>query len=146
MRLINIFRFWIFWIWVVTLIVTLSVFIGTLVAHKMVFKEIEDSLTQVMGLLVPQISVMTAFFFGASKQTQAQLLAQNQALGAFALGLSAVYHVSFWIVMSLAIGLGIFGSTIDENTNAAIKILGFLSIFGLSPVAYLFASGTSRKA
>lgn len=145
MNKLSTFRFAIFWIWSITLVVSLSVFIGTLIVHKMTFREIEDSLTQVMGLLVPQLSVMTAFFFGANKEQQASILSQHEALGSFALGLSLLYHILFWIVILLSIGLGIFGTTIDENSSAAIKILSFISIFGLSPVAYLFATGAAAK-
>ena len=144
MSKLNIFRFSVFWIWSLTLLVSIGVFIGTLIVHKMTFREIEDPLTQIMGLLVPQLSIMTAFFFGANKEKQSEILAQNENLGTFALGLSFFYHISFWAIIWLSIGLGVFGATIDENCLAAIKIIGFLSIFGLSPVAYLFANGAAR--
>ena len=141
MNKINTFRFFVFWIWAITVVVTLAVFIGTLIVHRMNFKDIEDSLTQIMGLLIPQISIMLGFLFGASKSKQSQILAQHRSLGMFAVSLSAIYHLIFWLVIVSAIGYGIFGQNIDDNCIAAIKILGFISIFGLSPVAYLFASG-----
>ena len=146
MKKIDAFRFGVFWVWSGTLCATLGIFIWCIVSRSMTFKEIDESLTQVMGLIVPQVSIMIAFFLGSTKDEQQELLERQHSLGTFAVGLSALYHVVFWIVMWLAIGLGIFGTTIDENTTAAIKILGFVSIFGLSPVAYLFASGAAAKA
>lgn len=146
MKRTAVFRFSVFWVWSITLLFTLCVFIWSLISRAMTFKEIEESLTQVMGLVVPQLSIMTAFFFGASKEAQSRMLERQRGMADFALGLSLFYHVIFWSVIWLAIGAGIFGSTIDENASAAIKILGFVSIFGLSPVAYLFASSVATEA
>ena len=144
---LSFFRFCVFWIWSITLIITLGVFIGSLIEHHMTFANIEDSLTAVMGLIVPQLTVMTAFFFGSDKDTQRRLIDDNRGLGGFALAVSALYHVCFWIVITLAVYYGVFGDRIDVNTSAAIKILSFLCILGLSPVAYLFAgAGAAQSA
>ena len=140
MKPVLFFRFAVFWIWTVTLAASLVIFIATMIVRSMTFREIEESLTQLTGLLIPQLSVMIAFFFGTDRSRQQRILERDGAMARLAVGLSLFYHISFWIVLALSIGVGVFGRTIDENTAAVIKIMGFLSIFGLSPVAYLFAS------
>lgn len=143
MKTLLFFRFSIFWIWTITLGVSLAIFIGAMIMHSMTFREIEEPMTRLIGVLIPQLSVMIAFFFGTSKSSLQKILQRDHGMARLAVGLSIFYHVIFWVVLGLSIGGGLFGQTIDENAAAAIKIMGFLSIFGLSPVAYLFARSTN---
>jgi len=141
MKKISFFRFSVFWIWILTLAISIVIFITTMIINEMTFKEIDESLTHVTGLLLPQLSIMIAFFFGTDKGSQEKMLKKDdKGIVKLTVGLSLFYHLSFWIVMSLALCGGIFGDTIDANTYAATKIMGFLSMFGLAPVAYLFVS------
>ena len=108
----------------------------------MTFQEVEESLTKIAGVLTPQLGVMIAFFLGSNKETQRNILKRDQPIAKFCIGLSFIYHFSFWVLLILTIGLGYFGNTIDDNAIALIKITSLLSIIGISPVAYLFANNT----
>lgn len=142
MSRVSLFRFCVFWIWALTLLITVGVYIGLLIHDRtMKFPHISDSLTEVTGMILPQLSVMLGFFFGSDRDLQAKIVDDNRGMAGFALGLSLVYHACFWIVITLAIYFGLLGDRIDDNTSAAVKILGIFSLFGLTPVAYLFAGG-----
>lgn len=141
MTRLNALRFSVFWIWVATLLITITVFLSYMISENMRFYEIEESISAVTSPMIPQIGVMIAFFFGSNKQRQLQLIDSRPGLAKLAIGLSLVYHITFWILLVVGIGFGFFREeNIDESAAALIKISGFLAAFGLSPVAYFFAS------
>jgi len=140
MKNITFFRFSVFGIWAFTLIFSISVFLFSLIFHEMKYNEIEEPMTMVIGMITPQITVMLAFFFGTDKKKHKNLIEHEQSNSYIAMILSIIYHCVFWIILTISVGLGYLGDTIDENTTAAIKVMSFLSLFALSPIAYLFAN------
>lgn len=146
MRSLQWFRFAVFGIWLVTLAVVLGVFIASLMYHDMKFPEIRSSLASTMALVMPQMGIMLAFFFGASKAKQKSILRAERGIARLAVALSIFYHVLFWTLLVLGVVFGRFGNTIDDNAVAVGEIMGLIGAIGLSPVAYLFARGESPAA
>jgi len=141
---IQVFRLGVFWIWAVTMLVALGSVLWFPMNEEMKFHEVEESLSQVMGLIAPQVGMMVAFFFGSGKTGQERLIGDQRSLARFAVVLSVLYHVVFWIVLWLAFVKMAFDKDLfDANTAAVLEIVGYISVFGLAPVAYLFASGSS---
>jgi hypothetical protein len=141
MKTLQWFRFAVFGVWLVTILAIIGVFVWTLVRHDMVFNEIQSSLEKVAALVTPQVGIMLAFFFGASKARQERLAESEEGVVNLALILSFVYHVVFWLILLTGVVYGRLGRTIGENTDAVIKIMSLIGLIGLSPIAYLFARG-----
>ncbi len=132
----------VFGIWIVTLLVVVGCFLTKMIFSKMEFVEIRDSLTNVTSIILPQIGVMSAFFFGTGKAKQQERLDYQPSVANLAIGLSLIYHLVFWLSLILGVGLGVFGRTLESNVDAIVLIIGLFSLLGLSPVAYLFARET----
>jgi hypothetical protein len=135
------FRFAVFGIWVVSLLAVVGSFLISMVYHGMPFSEAQEGLESVAALILPQITIMCAFFFGASEVRQRRILERDRGIAWLAVILSLVYHVAFWLLLVAAIVFGRLEPTIGKNATALVKIMGLLSILGLTPVAYLFAKG-----
>jgi len=140
------FRFAVFGIWVVSLLAVIGAFLASMVYHKMPFSEAQGSLESVAALILPQITIMCAFFFGASEVRQRRMLARDRGVALLAVILSLVYHITFWLLLVAAIVYGRLEPTIGKNATALVKIMSILSVLGIAPVAYLFAKGPDADA
>lgn len=140
MKQLNFFRFSVFWIWALTLAIALGTFVKLMVGDHMAFPEIDKSLTKVLALVVPQLSIMLAFLFRTSREQQRNLLREERGIATLAMSLSIFYHLAFWIFLFFGIGTESFGKGLDESADAVVKLMSFLAVFGMSPIAYLFAT------
>jgi hypothetical protein len=133
------FRFAVFGIWVFTLLIIVGCFVIKMIVAEMEFTDVRDGLTNIASLVLPQIAVMTGFFFGATKPKQREKLDCLPTIANLAICLSLIYHFVFWACLVLGVGFGTFGKTLGPNVDAIVLIVGLFSLLGLSPVAYLFA-------
>lgn len=128
-----------FGIWVLTLLLVVVAFIVTIIKHAMTFAEAQDSLEAVAALIVPQLTIMLAFFFGASESRQRAMLDSDRSIAILAVIISFLYHLTFWMLLFVAVVFGKLAPSIDGNAGALVKIMSLLAALGISPVAFLFA-------
>lgn len=144
MNSIAVFRLTIFGSWLITLLVTIAVYV-TRFAIQGQDPDLESSMNTVMGILLPQVGIMVAFFFASDRLDQRRLLKEERGLALLAMALSLIYHVTFISLLLLLIGLRSFEMTMPAKTAVFLKFVGYLSIVGMSPVAYLFAKAHHGK-
>jgi hypothetical protein len=139
---VDVLRFSIFWIWIVTLLMIMVCFLETMIVHKLKVPDVRDSLTNLTSLVLPQISIMVAFFFGSSKSRQITKMSYQPSIAKLAIALSLVYHIVFWLCLWLGVCFGVFDNGLAANVNAVMLVVGIFSLLGLTPVAYFFANNS----
>jgi len=83
------FRFSVFGIWVLSLLIVVVCFLSTMVYHQMRFGEVQESLESVAALIIPQVTIMSACFFGASEARQRRILNRDRGIALSCLLLEA---------------------------------------------------------
>jgi hypothetical protein len=138
-------RLTVFKIWFLTLIVVVGVYVikfTDLQGPRAPFSAVFQSLQMMVGLVVPQIGVITAFYFNLDKQ-QEKINALTSEQVTVITWLSVFYHATFVICTIGGIGFYAFDQTADgnalqRNTAAVLAIMGLFSVC-VTPVAFLFA-------
>lgn len=143
-------RMRVFQVWFLTLGVVLLCFavkFTTLQGRPLSFGASFQSLQMMVGLIVPQIGVMTAFYLNLKKQEKKvdRLSAEQVSVITW---LSVAYHAIFILTAIGGIVFYVFdrsadGQSLQRNTAAVVAIMGLFSIF-LAPVAFLFAAPTEE--
>jgi hypothetical protein len=146
-------RIFVFKIWFLTLFVILATFALTmsgLSGHlSPPFSSVFQSLQMLIGLVVPQIGAMSAFYLNIeAQQEKIRSLTLEQITVITALSIS--YHFIFVICTIAGIGFYVFdqisdGNSLVRNTAAVVSIMGLFSVF-LLPVAFLFAKPANADA
>ncbi len=142
-------RMRVFGIWILTLLVVLAVFVRRrfdVPTHP--FSVFMENLQVIAALVLPQLSIMSAFYLGAHKEHLETLSAgQIKVISAF----SVVYHAIFITCLIYGVWFLGFETTTDgnrfsNNVIAVVKIMGIFSVL-LGPVAFLFSrSGRNQSA
>lgn len=137
---LSVFKVWFFTLAVV-LLVYVELFLG-LRGAKPAFGAAFQSLQMMIGLVVPQIGVMIAFYFNLDQQHE-KIDALSEAQVTVITWLSVAYHLIFNVTLIGGIVFYVFDQTADghslqRNTAAVLAIMGLFSVF-LTPVAFLFA-------
>jgi hypothetical protein len=138
-------RLAVFKIWFVTLTIVLLVYAAKFVPSLGVtppFASTFQSLQMMIGLVVPQIGVMVAFYFNLDKQKDKIDALSDEQITVIT-WLSAAYHVIFNATLVAGIVFYAFdrsadGNSLQRNTAAVMAIMGLFSLF-LTPIAFLFA-------
>ena len=144
-------RLAVFKIWFFTLGVILVVFalkFSGLQGVTPPFSAAFQSLQMMVGLVVPQIGIMIAFYLNLDRQkSKIESLSHEQVT--IITWLSVAYHVIFNAALIAGILFYSFdrtadGNSLQRNTAAVVAIMGLFSVF-LAPVAFLFASPSDKK-
>lgn len=138
-------RLTVFKIWFLTLVAVVGVYIvkfTDLQGPRAPFGAVFQSLQMMVGLVVPQIGVITAFYFNLDKQRD-KIDALTSEQVTVITWLSMFYHATFILCTVAGIGFYAFDQTADgnalqRNTAAVLAIMGLFSIC-VTPVAFLFA-------
>ena len=139
-------RLAVFKVWFITLLVVLLVFAFKFLGSEPVapsFQSAFQSLQMMVGLIVPQISMMAAFYFNLDKQTKKiESLTEGQVT--VITWMSVSYHAIF--ILSVISGIMFYkfdsspdGKALERNTAAVLAIMGLFSVF-LAPIAFLFST------
>jgi hypothetical protein len=138
-------RLSVFKIWFLTLVVVIGVYgvkFTDLQGPPAPFGAVFQSLQIMIGLIVPQIGMITAFYFNLDKQSdKINSLSSEQVT--IITWLSFFYHAVF---IACVVGGILFytfdrtpdGNALQRNTAAVVGIMGLFSIC-VTPVAFLFA-------
>jgi len=137
-------RMFVFHIWILTLIVILLVFVVAYFSPVTPpFSSTLQSLEMLTGLVLPQIGIMTAFYFNLDAQrNKLNSLTADQI--AVVITLSVLYHVVCIFSVIAGVGFHAFDRTSDpdsalvRNTAAVVSIMGLFSLL-LAPIAFLFS-------
>jgi hypothetical protein len=137
-------RLSVFKLWFCTLAVVVVVFAVRawgLTGVKPLFSDSFQSFEMIIGLVIPQISVMVAFYFTIDQQQQKiESLSRSQV--SVLTWLSIAYHAIFVATIVAGIGFNAFDQTPGQpmrgNAAAISAIMGLFSVF-LAPVAFLFS-------
>lgn len=138
-------RLGVFKIWFVTLGIVIVVYVGLFAGVRGVpppFSVAFQSLQIMIGLVVPQIGVMAAFYFNLDRQQRKiEALTKPQVL--IITSFSVAYHIIFNLALVGGVVFYVFdrtadGQSLQRNTAAVVAIMGLFSAF-LTPVAFLFA-------
>jgi len=138
-------RLAVFKIWFLTLIVVVGVYVikfTDLQGPRAPFSAVFQSLQMMVGLIVPQIGMITAFYFNLDKQ-QEKINALSSEQVTVITWLSVFYHATFVLCAIGGITFYAFDQTADgnalqRNTAAVLAIMGLFSVC-VTPVAFLFA-------
>lgn len=138
-------RIRVFKIWLITLVVILLTYVEKFsgifsLAHP--FSDIFQSLQIMIGMIMPQIVIMTSFYFNLEKNKKKINSLSDDQVKIITI-LSIIYHTIF--IVSVVYGIGCFGfdqqadgHSLERNTAAVVSIVGLFSVF-LAPIAFLFA-------
>jgi hypothetical protein len=133
-------RISVFYLWVISLSVTVAVFLLLLGWRHLTLDQVKDPFASLTKILTPQISVMAAFFFRVTKQKRMRLVETDPALARLTIILCSLYHLALNVCLVLGVLLGRFGDKLDDNVNVLTLVAGYLSLFGSAPVAFLFTT------
>jgi hypothetical protein len=142
-------RMRVFKIWFFTLAVILLTYAEKLSGLRhlpLPFPAIFQSFQMMIGLVSPQIVIMTAFYFNMDRhQKKINSLSPEQIK--IITFLSIIYHTIF--IASVIFGIGCYGfdqqvdgNSLQRNTAAVVAIMGLFSTF-LAPTAFLFSKPTN---
>lgn len=141
-------RMRVFWIWLITLSVVISVFARRMLdTPSYPFEMVFENLQLIAALVLPQLSIMLAFYFGSRHEHLESISAsQITVITVF----SMLYHIIF--IACLIFGIGFLGfetvtdgERLSRNTIAVVRIMGLFSLL-MAPVAFLFSKpGTKGK-
>jgi hypothetical protein len=145
-------RLRVFKIWFVSLGVVVITFGAKVAGIRDVappFDALLQSFQMLLGLIVPQIGVMSAFYFNLDSQKDNLESLSRDQVAVISL-LSVAYHLIF--VLAIIFGVGFYGfdrqgeagSLLQRNTAAVVAIMGLFSVF-LAPVAFLFSKRQGGK-
>jgi hypothetical protein len=140
----RLFRFGVFYIWIVTITVAIAVLLLLLQGRGMAFKEVQSGYGHLMEVLTPQISIMVAFLFHG-KGAARKMVTKDPQVALAAVILCCIYHSAMIFCLIFGVLLGRFGSTFDENMDVLLAVAGYLAIIGSAPVAYLFGASSQTK-
>jgi hypothetical protein len=142
---IDCIRLFVFRIWFLTLAAILLIFAEKLSGLRHLsppFGAVLQSFQMMIGLVVPQIGMMAAFYLTLERQKdKLQSLSAEQV--SVITWLSIAYHLLFIVIVVFGIGFYGFdsqadGQALQRNSAAVVSIMGLFSVF-LAPVAFLFA-------
>ena len=134
-------RMRVFWIWIVTLSVVVGVFARRMLdTPAFPFEIVFENLQLIAALVLPQLSIMSAFYLGARREHLDTVTpGQITVITVFSLA----YHIIF--IACLIFGIGFLGfetetdgERFSRNTIAVVRIMGIFSVL-LAPVAFLFS-------
>jgi len=137
---VTVLRISVFYIWILTICVAITVLLLLLEWRGLRLDEVQPGFGRLMEILIPQLSIMSAFLFTSSRKDTAKLATDAPMLAMTAVILSVIYHVCLIACLVLGALLGKFGATFDDNMDAVLLVAGYLSVFGSAPVAFLFGS------
>jgi hypothetical protein len=138
-------RISVFKIWFLTLVVVIGVYgikFTDFQGPPAPFSAVFQSMQIMIGLIVPQIGMIAAFYFNLDKQTdKINSLSPEQVT--IITWLSFIYHAVF---IACVVGGILFytfdrtpdGNALQRNTAAIVGIMGLFSVC-VTPVAFLFA-------
>jgi hypothetical protein len=137
-------RLRVFKIWFLTLAVILTVYalkILGIQGEPHPFSRLFESLEMMLGLVLPQIGVMAAFYLNFDEHDD-RLESVSQSQLSVITWLSVSYHVIFIATFIAGVGLHRLDATSDgdslmRNTAHVMGIMGIFSVF-LAPVVFLF--------
>lgn len=137
-------RIRVFKIWFVTLAIVILTFAEKLSGLRDVappFSATFQSFQIMIGLVVPQIGIMAAFYFNLNNQKKKLDSLSPDQMTVITM-LSVTYHLIFIAAVIFGIGLYKFdqqadGGSLERNTAAVVAIIGLFSVF-LTPIAFLF--------
>jgi hypothetical protein len=144
-------RLFVFRIWFLTLAVILLTFAEKLSGLRDLsppFGAVLQSFQMMIGLVVPQIGMMAAFYLTLERQRdKLQSLSADQV--SVITWLSIAYHLLFIVMVVFGIVFYGFdrqadGQALQRNSAAVVSIMGLFSVF-LAPVAFLFARPPARE-
>ena len=144
-------RLGVFKIWFFTLVIIIIVYGLKFVEYpsaKSLTSSVIQSLQMMVGLVLPQISMMTAFYLNFDRQKEKFNSLSNEQVKVI-IWLSVFYHVIFVIVLIAGVMFYAFDKTINSNdvckgqllqsnTAYVMTIMGLFSVF-IAPVGFLFA-------
>lgn len=143
-------RLRVFYIWFLTLSVILVAFAEKISGIRNLsppFSATLQSAQILIGLVLPQIGVMSAFYFNLDRQSE-KLNSLSRDQVTVITFMSVFYHVIF--IACVVFGIVFYGfdssadgNALQRNTAAIVAIMGLFSLF-LAPVAFLFASPNER--
>ena len=141
-------RMRVFWIWLITLSVVIAVFARRMLdTPSYPFEIVFENLQLIAALILPQLSIMSAFYLGSRHEHLESISAsQMTVITVF----SMLYHIIF--IACLIFGIGFLGfetvtdgERLSRNTIAVVRIMGVFSVL-MAPVAFLFSKlGTKGK-
>jgi hypothetical protein len=145
-------RIRVFRVWFITLAIVIVAFAEKVSGIRHVsppFSSTFQSFQMMVGLIVPQIGVMSAFYFNLDGQkNKIESLSSNQ-IEVITL-MSLFYHLIF--IISVIFGIVFYsfdsqadGNALERNTAAVVAIMGLFSLF-LAPIAFLFAAPKTEVA
>ena len=133
---IFLYRVAVFYGWILIALTTLAMYFLLNSSGEASFQESKSSIFKIMALLTPQLTIMSIFFFSRKDE----IITADKNLGV-CLTLTFVYLISFAFSLYWGIYFRHFGldKDIDQNTEAFVTYMGYLSMIGVGPVTYLFA-------
>jgi hypothetical protein len=142
----------VFKVWFLTLAVVILVFAEKLSGLRHLappFSSVFQSFQMMIGLVVPQIGVMSAFYFNLDNQKDKIASLSNEQVTVVTM-LSLTYHVIFVAAVVFGIGLYRFdqqadGNSLERNTAAVVALMGLFSVF-LTPIAFLFSTPKAEES
>jgi hypothetical protein len=135
----------VFKIWFLTLIVVVAVYglkFTDIQGPRAPFAAVFQSLQMMVGLIVPQIGMITAFYFNLDRQSD-KINALTSEQVTVITWLSLFYHALFIVCVIGGVVFYVFdrtpdGTGLQRNTAAILAIMGLFSVC-VTPVAFLFA-------
>lgn len=144
-------RMRVFKIWFVTLAVTVLVFVEKLSGFRnlaLPFSSTFQSFQIMMGIIIPQITIMSGFYFNLDKQKEKINSLSHGQITAITY-CSIAYHLI--LIGSVLFGIGFYGfdnqadgESLQRNTAAVVGIIGLFSPF-LGYMAFLFSRPNDNK-
>jgi len=135
----NVFlRIAVFWIWIATFVASIMcyIFVGIKTQN---LNETIDALSRFTAFFFPQLGVMFAFYFNMTQTQQERIVVEMHAAST-AIWLTIIYHITLWVLLLLGLILWKFGDKIIDATENIIRMMGFFSVLGTVPLAYLFTT------
>lgn len=142
----QVFRLAVFYIWVATLSVVVVVMVLVHEWRGLDFKEVQAGFSHLFEILTPQISIMAAYLFSGTKEDRSKMLKRDPGTVRAAVVLSCLYHGSLVYCLVFVVLLGSPMQTFGQNMEIVTAVAGYLSIFGVAPVGFLFASANNHES
>lgn len=145
MNKVNLLRIALFGSWLFTLGVIVTLVFVKMGYSSAEWEHLQPGLTGVFGMIMPQLSMMMAFFFSTDRKRQVELAEHFPQLATVAIMCSIFYHIVFLASIIFGVMFEAFtDNDLDANFNAIAVLMGWLSIIGIAPVAFLFARERSE--
>ena len=134
----------VFRIWFLSLFIIILVFAEKLSGIRDVsppFSSMFQSFQIMIGLIMPQIGIMSAFYFNLNRQKDKINSLSKEQISVITI-FSVTYHII--LITSVVAGIGFYvfdtqadGDSLARNTAAVVSIIGLFSVL-LAPIAFLF--------